>query len=348
MIKVLVVEDSLVAREFLIHILDSDPDIKVIGTVTNGKQAVEAVKQKTPDVITMDIHMPEMNGFEATRKIMETAPTPIVIVTASLDPREVGTSFRAIEAGALAVIPRPRGLGHPEFDSDASELIKTVKLMSEVKVVRRWHRARMAPSNAPLREIHVNGDPMEIQVVAIGASTGGPIALQTLLSGLPKDFSAPVLIVQHMAPGFTDGFVGWLNQTSSLPVHLAALGEAVLSGHAYVAPDGLHMGIQQGGRIALSREAPEHGLRPAVSFLFRSLAEVYGGKTVGVLLTGMGEDGAAELHLMKERGAITFAQDEESSVVHGMPGEAIKLDAATYVLPPAKIAAALQNLVKNR
>lgn len=347
MIKVLVVEDSPVAREFLVHILDSDPEIKVIGTVTNGKQAIEVLKEKTPDVITMDIHMPEMDGFEATRKIMETSPTPIVIVTASLDAREVGTSFRAIEAGALAIVARPQGLGHPEFESDARELIKTVKLMSEVKVVRRWNRARVAPGVPPVREIDVNGDHRVIQIVAIGASTGGPVALQTLLSTLPKDFPVPALIVQHMAPGFTDGFVEWLNQTARLPVHLPAHGEAMLAGHAYVAPEGFHMGVKLAGRIALSQEAPEYGLRPSVSYLFRSLAGVYGGKGVGVLLTGMGKDGAAELLLMKARGAITFAQDGESSVVHGMPGEAIKLEAATYVLSPEKIAAALQMLVKK-
>lgn len=347
MIKVLVVEDSPVAREFLVYILDSDPEIKVIGTVTNGKQAIEVLKEKTPDVITMDIHMPEMDGFEATRIIMETSPTPIVIVTASLDPREVGTSFRAIEAGALAIVARPQGLGHPEFESDARELIKTVKLMSEVKVVRRWKRERMAPLTAPVREIDVNGDNREVQVVAIGASTGGPVALQTILSALPKDFSAPVLIVQHMAPGFTQGFVEWLNQSSRLPVHLATHQEAMLCGHVYVAPDSFHMGVNVRGRIALSQEAPEYGLRPAVSFLFRSIAEVYGGKTVGVLLTGMGKDGAAELYFMKAQGGVTFAQDGESSVVHGMPGEAIKLEAATYVLPPAKIAVALQSLTNK-
>jgi two-component system, chemotaxis family, protein-glutamate methylesterase/glutaminase len=346
-IKVLVVEDSPVAREFLVYILDSDPEIKVIGTVTNGKQAIEVLKEKTPDVITMDIHMPEMDGFEATRIIMETSPTPIVIVTASLDPREVGTSFRAIEAGALAIVARPQGLGHREFESDARELIKTVKLMSEVKVVRRWKRERMAPLTVPVREIDVNGDNREVQVVAIGASTGGPVALQTILSALPKDFSAPVLIVQHMAPGFTQGFVEWLNQSSRLPVHLAAHQEAMLPGHVYVAPDSFHMGVNGRGRIALSQEAPEYGLRPSVSFMFRSLAAAYGGKTIGVLLTGMGKDGAAELQLLKERGAVTFAQDKESSVVHGMPGEAIKLEAATYVLSPEKIAAALQSLTKK-
>ena len=348
MIKVLVVEDSPVARELLVHILDSDPEIRVIGTVSNGIQALEALKERTPDVITMDIHMPEMDGFETTRKIMETSPTPIVIVTASENPREVGTSFRAIEAGALAAVPRPQGLSHPEFKTNATELLQTVKLMSEVKVVKRWHKTRSELSTPRQREFDVNGRQQDIKVVAIGASTGGPIALQTILSGLPKDFPVPALIVQHMAPGFTRGFVEWLNQTTCLPVSLATHGEIMLDGHAYVAPDGFQMGVQVAGRIALSHDALEHGLCPSVSYLFRSLAEVYGAQCIGVLLTGMGKDGAAELRSMKMQGAVTFAQDGESSVVHGMPGEAIKLAAATYVLPPEKIAGALQNLLKRQ
>jgi len=346
-IKVLVVEDSPVARELLVYILGSDPEITVIGTVNNGIQALEALKEKTPDVITMDIHMPEMDGFEATRKIMESSPTPIVIVTASENPREVGTSFRAIEAGALAVVPRPQGLSHREFKNNATELLQTVKLMSEVKVVRRWHRPRAGISAPHQRDFDVNGRQRDIKVVAIGASTGGPIALQTILSALPKDFLAPTLIVQHMAPGFTSGFVEWLNQTTCLPVSVATPGQVMLDGHVYVAPDGFQMGVKTAGRIALSHDTPEHGLCPSVSYLFRSLAEVYGASCIGVLLTGMGKDGAAELRSMKMRGAVTFAQDGESSVVHGMPGEAIKLDAATYVFPPEKIAAALQTLVKK-
>jgi two-component system chemotaxis response regulator CheB len=346
-INVLVVEDSPVAQEFLVYILNSDPELKVIGTVNNGLQALEALKQKTPDVITMDIHMPEMDGFEATRKIMETSPTPIVIVTASENPREVGTSFRAMEAGALAIVSRPQGLSHPEFKTNATELLQTVKLMSEIKVVRRWHKARVAHAGAREKKFDVAGHQQDIQVVAMGASTGGPIALQRILSGLPKDFPAPTLIVQHMAPGFTSGFVEWLNQTTDLSVDLATQGEVMLEGHAYVAPEGFQMVVKVPGRIALIHDVPEHGLCPSVSYLFRSLAEVYGGRSIGVLLSGMGKDGAAELQSMKMRGAVTFAQDGESSVVHGMPGEAIRLEAATYVLPPEKIVAALQSLVKK-
>ncbi|HWP59040.1 MAG TPA: chemotaxis response regulator protein-glutamate methylesterase [Candidatus Acidoferrales bacterium] len=347
MIKVLVVEDSPVVREFLVHVLSSDPEIKVVGTATDGEDALEALKETAPDVVTMDIHMPKMDGFEATRRIMETSPTPIVIVTGSSEPGEVGTSFRAMEAGALAVVPRPQGIGHPEFEASAKELQTTVKLMSEVKVVRRWNRTRRVQLAPAGPKVEIKRESRPAQVVGIGASTGGPIALQTILSGLKKDFPVPVLVVQHMAAGFTEGFIEWLNHTSGPEVRLAVHGDLILPGHVYVAPDGLHMGVKTTGRIALSQDPPENGLRPSVSFLFRSLAQSYGPRAVGILLTGMGRDGAEELKLMRERGAVTLAQDEESSVVYGMPGAAIKLDAAQYVLAPEKIVAALHALTNN-
>ena len=348
MIKVLVAEDSPVVREFLIHVLSSDPDIRVVGTANDGEQAVAAVKRYRPDVITMDIHMPKMDGLDATRRIMETDPTPIVIVSGSTDPHETETTFRALEAGALAVLKRPNGIGHPDHETTTRELVQTVKLMSEVKVVRRWPRVRRdAPATRPA-EMGLARAPAQVRIVAIGASTGGPPALHTVLAGLPKAFPAPVLIVQHMAGGFIQGFAEWLAQSASLPVHVAAHGETILPGHVYVAPDEHQMKVEHGGKIVLTRDAPENGLRPSVSYLFRSVAEVYGSAAVAGLLTGMGRDGAEELRLLKEKGAVTFAQDKDSSVVHGMPGEAIKLDAATFVLPPDKIAAALVNLANHR
>jgi two-component system chemotaxis response regulator CheB len=188
----------------------------------------------------------------------------------------------------------------------------------------------------------------KIRVVVIGASTGGPPALQTILAGLPKDFPAPVLIVQHMAAGFIAGFAEWLAQSVSLLVHVAAQGEPILPGHVYIAPDDYQMKVERGGKIVLTRDAPENGLRPSVSYLFRSIAETYGCDAIAGLLTGMGRDGAEELRLLKERGAVTFAQDKDSSVVHGMPGEAIRLDAAMFILPPDKIAAVLANVANNR
>ena len=346
MIKVLVVEDSPVVREFLVHILGSDPAIRVVGTAHDGEEAIEAIARTRPDVITMDVHMPKMNGLDATRRIMETCPTPIVVVSGSTDPREVATTFEAMEAGALAVLRRPAGLGHPDYEATVRELVQTVKLMSEVKVVRRWPRARRDPVARPA-QARLDHAPGKVRIVALGASTGGPPVLQTILSQLPRDFPAPVLVVQHMAAGFVRGFIEWLGHSSRLPIHLAAHGEQILPGNVYVAPDELQMKVERGGRIALTRDAPENGLRPAVSYLFRSVAEVYGSDAVAGMLSGMGRDGADELKLLKDMGAATFAQDKDSSVVHGMPGEAIKLGAATFVLPPEKIAAVLSRLAKN-
>jgi two-component system chemotaxis response regulator CheB len=346
MIKVLVVEDSPVVREFLVHILNSDPEIQVIGTAKDGEEALKVVDEKKPDVITMDINMPRMDGFEATRRIMESYPTPIVIVSGNWDTKEVATTFRAIEAGALTGVRRPAGIGHPEHETTVKELLETVKLMSEVKVVRRWSRLRrQGPSIVPSAESESKSVPSKVRLVAMGASTGGPMVLQKILSELPKNFLSPLLIVQHMATGFIQGFVEWLAQSSSFPVRVAIHGELLLSGHAYVAPDGLHMGIGSGNRIALSHNEPENGLRPSVSYLFRSVIKTYGRNAIGVLLTGMGKDGAEELKLMKDSGSVTIVQDKESSVVHGMPGEAIGLGGATYVLPADKIAAALTHLV---
>jgi len=345
MIKVLIVEDSRVAQEFLVHIFTSDPAIQVVGIVNDGAEALEAVKEKRPDVITMDIHMRKMNGYEATRAIMESAPTPIVIVSASTSAKDVASTFRALEVGALAVVLRPPGMVHPEHAAAVRELIQTVKLMSEIKVVRRIPRPAKTGTPAPPPLMRAAMVAAEIQVVAIGASTGGPPVLQKILAGVPRDLAMPVLIVQHNTAGFVVGFVEWLGGASGFPVHVAAHGNQPLPGHAYVAPDGFHMGVESGLRILLSNHVPENGLRPSVAYLFRTVARVLGPRAVGVLLTGMGKDGAEELKMMKDRGALTIAQDEASSVVHGMPGEAIKLDAATYVLPPEGIAAMLASLV---
>ncbi len=347
MIKILVVEDSPVLREFLTGILNSDPDIRVVGTASNGEEAIAAVKYHRPDVITMDIHMPKMDGMEATRRIMETEPKPIVIVSGSLDPHEDTKMFRAMEAGALAVLCRPEGIGQPNHETSVREFVQTVKLMSEVKVVRRWPQKRSKPVLPPIAQALVS-KPVRVKVIALGASTGGPPVLQTILAMLPKNFPLPILIVQHLASGFVTAFAEWLGQSSGLPVHVARHGELMLPGHVYIAPDGWQMKVDDGGKIDLTSDEPENGLRPSISFLFRSLAAVYGGNVVAGLLTGMGRDGAVELRLLKEKGATTFVQDKDSSVVHGMPGEAIKLDAATFILAPDKIAAVLVGLANNQ
>jgi two-component system, chemotaxis family, protein-glutamate methylesterase/glutaminase len=347
MIKVLVVDDSPVVRGFLTHILETDPEIRVIGTARNGAEAVEAVEKQSPDLVTMDVHMPIMDGYEATRNIMETNPVPIVMVSGSVDFGEVSASFQALEAGALAIVSRPAGCGNPDHERNATELIRYVKAMAGVRLVRRWPRTLREAVPVPLPETAARREAPELKVVAIGASTGGPVVIQRILAALPRGFPAPVLIVQHMARGFIAGFVGWLAQSTGIAVKVAEHNEPSLPG-AYVAPDGFDMGVEKDGRIILRKGDTNQGHCPSVAHLFRSVAEAYGEDAVGILLTGMGKDGAEELLLMKERGALTVAQDEESSIVYGMPGAARKLDAVTCLLPPDSIAELLKRLADKR
>lgn len=348
MIKVFVVEDSAVIREFLCAILNSDPEIQVVGIAKNGEEAIQSLQHMRPDVVTMDINMPKMNGFETTRRIMETNPVPIVIVSGSWDVKEVSTTFLALEAGALAVLPRPCGLGHAEHASTAQELVQTVKLMAEVKVVKRRNLTRgkdrdlvAEPAVRSIGFSTLNKKKTDIQIVAMGASTGGPIVLQTVLSRLPKTLPFPVLIVQHISPGFVQGFVDWLSQSTGFPVQVATHGEMAQPGIAFVAPDHVQMGIHKGGRIYLSQEEPRNGMCPSIDYLFGSVADAYGGNAAAVLLTGMGKDGAEELKRLKGLDALTIVQDKESSVIFGMAGEAIRLEASHAMLPPVEIAQSL-------
>ncbi len=344
MIRVLIVEDSPIEQDLLVHILCADPQIMVVGIANDGEKALSAVERLKPDVITMDIYMPKLNGFDATRRIMESNPLPIIIVSGNFTANDADKSFHSMEAGALAIVRKPVGLGHPDYPKDAAELIRTVKTMSEVKVVRRWPRMRRETMFLPLPAVAKQVSREEIRVVAIGASTGGPEVFRKVFSALPKDLPVPVLGVQHMAMGFMEHFVKWLSASTGFPSHIAINGEYLTPGHAYFAPDGLHMMVGKNHRIVLSHEDPENGLRPAVACLFRSVAETYGGNAMGVLLTGMGRDGAEELKLLRNKGALTIAQDEESSIVFGMPGEAVKLGAAEYILPPERIAGLLAQL----
>lgn len=342
-VRVLVVDDSLVARELLVHILNGAACIEVVGVANDGETAVREAERLRPDVIVMDIHLPGLNGFDATRRIMETFPTRIVMATATSDAKEVAANFRAIDAGALAVLAKPVGPGHPGFAEAAEELIRTVRLMSEVQVVKRWPRDGSAK-----RVAAAASTTSAVRLVVVGASTGGPIALKALLSRLPKNFPVPILIVQHISDSFVDGFAQWLGDTSGFEVQVAKHGEEARPGVAHVAPSESHMQVRANRTIELVDGPKEHGVKPSVSVLFRSAAAAFGAAATGVLLTGMGRDGAQELKALRERGSITFAQDRESSVVFGMPGEAVALGAATYVLAPDKIAAVLAGVVTRQ
>lgn len=344
MIRVLIAEDSAVTREYLVYLLGEDPALQVVGTARDGVEAIEQAERLRPDLIVMDVHMPRVNGLEATRRIMERAPTPIVIVSASISRQEVAMTFEALDAGALTLLDKPGGPDHPNGVESARRLVETVKLMAEVKVVRRWPKRehRTPPAPPPTRPERA------VRVVAIGASTGGPQVLAEILKHLPPGLGAPILIVQHIAPGFAPGLAEWLGQAGRLAVKLAEPAESFRSGTVYIAPDGVQMGTTRDGRIRLAREPAEDGFCPSVSYLFQSIAEVYGRSALGILLTGMGRDGAAGLRRLRDAGGVTVAQDQDTSIVFGMPGEAIRLGAAEYVLSPRQIAALIGALATSR
>jgi two-component system chemotaxis response regulator CheB len=345
MIKALIVEDSKVVQDFLAYLLSEDPEIRVIGTAHNGNEAIEFIQRHKPDVVTMDIFMPHMDGITTIRKIMESHPLPIVVVSQFWRPDEREMIDRSIEAGAMAGVQLPHGIGHPNFHASSRELIQTVKLMAEMKVVKR----RRTDNAIQLKERLETGKStqFDINLVAIGASTGGPLALQTIFSMLSKDFQTPIVAVQHIAEGFTEELVRLLGQVSSLDVQIAKNQERILQGRAYLAPYGFQMKVDRSRVLLSMSDEPEHAQKPSVSYLFRSVAESFGPQAVGVLLSGMGSDGAAELKLMRDKGAITIAQDKASSVVYGMPYEAVKLKGATYVASPNKIVTLLENITKK-
>lgn len=342
MIKVLIVDDSEVFRLQLSYILNSQPGIQVIGKVGHGKGALDFVKVHKPHVITMDIHMPGMDGFATTRSIMESYPLPIVIVSAKWEPLEVATTFKAMEAGAVMILRKPAFIKTAEGAQEVAELIAAIKQAATIKVRRlRSQKRETLKGGKELKR-------RELNIIALGASTGGPVAIKDFLTLLPMDFPVPILIVQHIAPGFMAGFTEWLKGHSTLPIELAKEGQPISKGHIYVAPEDVQMGVNRSKVISLTPDPPEHSIRPSVSYLFRTVAKVYKSTGAGVLLSGMGADGALELKLIKDQGGITFVQNQETSVVHGMPSAAIRLGAHHYVLSPREIALTLLELVMTK
>ena len=339
--RVLVVEDSPTTRDYVVQLIESAPGLRVVETAGDGAEAIEKTVRLKPDVILMDVHMPHLDGFTATRRIMERAPTPIVLMSASLERDEVVLTFEALDAGAVTVVHKPPGPGDPRQAEAVRELLETLRLMAEVKVVRRWPPRKPSPRAGP-------GGGDHVRVIAIGASTGGPPVLAEILRELPRDFGAPILVVQHIAAGFTEGFVEWLGGQTALAVKLAEDGEPVRAGSVYVAPERLQMELDPRGRVRLAVHVAQDGFRPSVSHTFASLAATHGRSAMGVLLTGMGRDGAGGLRRLHEAGAVTVAQSEATSVVFGMPGEAVRMQAAQHVLSPSEIAGLMQALAGEK
>lgn len=343
MIRVLIVDDSPTQRYLIRAILESDPELQVVGEARDGKEAIKLCQQLQPDIITMDIRMPRMDGYQAVRRIMAEWPRPILVLTSTQSDIELGISYKAIESGALMVLGKPHDL--PGSDPEADQLIATVKAMAEVKVVRRHWRVHKEGPEPPPRQAYPRVPRGSVRLIAMGASTGGPPALQVILQALPANLGVPIAVVQHISPGFVSGLARWLNDTTPLQVKVAEHGEPLNPGTAYLAPDDHHLQVTHNGLAWLGAAPPVDGHRPSVTVLFESVARYYAAAAVGVLLTGMGDDGARGLKAMHDAGAYTIAQDEATSVVFGMPKEAIALGAADEVLPLERIGSRLVELV---
>ncbi|MFH1684615.1 MAG: chemotaxis response regulator protein-glutamate methylesterase [Candidatus Margulisiibacteriota bacterium] len=334
-IKVLIVDDSPLVCKGLTEILNSDPQIRVVGTAVNGKEAVEFVPKLKPDLICMDINMPIMDGFEATKQIMAYDPTPILIVSTSVFKAGMEKAFKAISFGALDVISKP-SLDTGAFGQEAQELINKVKVLSRIKVISHILAKLEKPKTLKLSS--VKKEISEERIVGITSSTGGPQALLQILKRFPKNFPCGIVIVQHISSGFVEGLADWLNKECLIEVKIPQHNEQVQPGTAYLAPDNFQLRVSEERKIELSDESPYDGFRPSGNVLFESIAKAYKDGAVGVILTGMGTDGAQGMKTIKDSNGTTIAQDEKTSIVFGMPKAAIAMEAVDTILPLDKIA----------
>jgi two-component system chemotaxis response regulator CheB len=346
-IRLLVIEDSITVRKRLCEVLAADPGIEIIGEAADGKRAIELCCALRPDVVTMDMMLPVMSGLAATEYIMAHCPTPILIVSASTNRGELFRTYEALAAGALDVLEKP--LGDERDDAWSRRLVATVKLISRIRVITH-PRARLGaygrPQATPIPPARFStAADSRYRAVAIGTSTGGPAAIVQVLGMLPREFTLPVLLVLHIGEPFGTAFADWLDGQIGRPVAYARDGEPVASavGCVVMAPPDRHLVVHE-GRLRLTRDPERHSCRPSVDVLFESMAREFGPGTAACLLTGMGRDGAAGLLQIRQAGGFTIAQDEATSVVYGMPREAVLLGAAERVLPLGEIGSTLASL----
>ncbi|MGE0408416.1 MAG: chemotaxis-specific protein-glutamate methyltransferase CheB [Amphiplicatus sp.] len=346
-IRVLIVEDSPTALRLLQAIIAADPRLDVAGAASSGEAALAMLDNVRPDVITMDIKLPGIDGLETTKRIMKRRPTPIIVVAAVASEAQARISMSALKAGALAIIEKPRGVASADFDEIALRLRRQITLMSDVKLVRQ-RRAAAPVSRPPGRPLAAPFSGCSaIKAVGIAASTGGPNAILEILRGIARDFPAPILVVQHITPSFVESFAGWLGAAAPAPVEIATHGAIPRPGRVYIAPgDGV---LEYGGArlTVLQGEAAAAKGAPA-NALFRSLARNAGADCIAVLLTGMGDDGAQGMRAAFDAGAHTIAEDEATAVVYGMPAAAVACGAAREQLPLPQIAPRLNQIAAGR
>lgn len=345
MIRVLVVDDSAVMRAFLSRVVGSQPDMELLGVSPDPVIAIDRIRRNPPDVITLDVEMPRMNGLDFLRNLMAVRPLPVIMIS-SLTREGAETTMKALELGAVDFFPKPASF--EQLEQGAQEIADKIRAAAGARVVRhRVAPARPAPVRPPVA--HVPGPAAAHRVIAIGASTGGVEALREVLAALPPEIP-PILIAQHMPPGFTETFARRLDSICRITVKQAEDGEVVHTGAAYIAPGGRHLTLARRGAgyvLRVTDDPPVNRHRPSVDTLFRSVARVAGSQAIGVMLTGMGADGADAMLEMSRTGAYTIAQDEASCVVFGMPRQAIAMGGVRQVMPLAEIAERLLGLAAS-
>ena len=331
-IRVVICDDSLVAREMLAQILASDHEIEVVGQAKDGREAIEVVGRLRPDLVTMDIHMPNMDGIQAVEQIMAFTPTAILVVSSSVRGQGIGYAFEALKAGALEVMKKPEPKDWEDLQRIGTDIIRRVKILSRVRVITHIAGRRRPNGRATKRVEPPSAGKEGYGLVAIGSSTGGPSALMNVLGALPPDFPLPVLVAQHIADGFIPGLVDWLNGGCRIRVEAALDMATPEPGTVYLAPTGRNLILD--GRVMRFVEPQKGQLYiPSADTLCFSVADSLQRRAIGVILTGMGNDGAHGLKAMRDAGAATIAQDEKTSTVYGMPRAAKELGAAVAVLP---------------
>lgn len=344
MIRVLLVDDSPLVLHILQRMLARSPEIHVVGTAANGREALDLLPALNPDVICTDLHMPIMNGLEFTRAVMNDYPRPILVVSVSVEPGSPNI-FRLLEAGAVDIMLKPRDILNGDMDKLANELASKIRILAGVRVFRRHNNAHGAAASKPAAMPRPQAP---LRVVVIGASTGGPQALREILGYLPAKFPLPVVCVQHIGSSFLSEMVMWLAEICPLPVRKAVHGEAPQAGVVYFAPEDTHLELNNDGCFELTLAQPYDGHRPSVTVTMRAAARYFGAGTIGVLLTGMGRDGAEGMVSIAAAGGITIAQDEASSVVYGMPKQAVELGAVQHILSLEQIVPMLEALANNQ
>ncbi len=349
-IRVLLVEDSQIALLILKSILNSSPDIEVVGEACTGLEALSLIPQVEPDVICTDIHMPKMNGLKFTSEVMARYPRPILVISVSVQKEDTDYVFQLLNAGAVDVFPKPVAGLTKENERLKQELINKIKILSGVKVLTKRRECEITSKSLKTKNASVFTTQFDSKpkIVVIGASTGGPQALKELFTELPHNFPVPIICVQHIYVGFLQGLISWLANNCRLSIQIAQVGDQPKPGKIYFPPEQQHLELDAEGRFISSNAAPVMGHRPSVTVTFNSVAQFYGKATVGVLLTGMGRDGAEGMHEIASVGGMTITQDEATSVVFGMAKEAINLGAVKRVLPIEAIAPMLLTLFEKQ